>query len=264
MHARREVIMAIVGCCGVCASRKAAGQVPRTYQALRYQGFIACGSEPGYGGEFKPDPSLISNKSGVASIDAGFQGERNVLDYCFRFTGSDGVRDFGRPSFSFYDDMNSPLGAKAVRGGPAGCHIYFGLGLISAVMRDNPSEWEGIISGFLAHEWAHAFQYRSALDERLFLWETHADYLAGWYLGVKKARGGQFDPRPFFQALFSKGVTPSTANSYGLPQQRSDAAEAGMSFALSNTRQDRRPDVSLAAEAGYDFISAMRNKGQRH
>ena len=72
------------------------------------------------------------------------------------------------------------------------------------------------------------------------------------------------EPELFSKALFARGNTQGYFNKddYGSPQQRVDAMTEGLRFGLLNTRPNRRPSVSDAAEAGYDVVSRMRLQSQ--
>ena len=260
MLTRRSLMTVLVGCCSVCSGRNASSQRPRSYAGSGNPGLIACGSEPGSGDEFQPDPSLVRNSCGVSELDMNIGLERRTLDFFFGLTNLMDDRDYGRPSFFFYEDGQKRIGARALRGGNNSCSIYLGLRLIRDEMEQNSRNWQSVVIGTLAHEWAHAFQYRSQLDEKRFVWETHADYLAGWYLGAKQATGSlRLEPGVFSRALFARGSNLGrfSEDAYGQPQQRADAMEAGLHFGLTNTRPSMRPNVSDAAEAGYDTVSAI-------
>jgi hypothetical protein len=179
--------------------------------------------------------------------------ERIALDYYFELTDI-------RPEFHFYDDSSKRIGARALRVSGDQAHIFLGLSLVYDEKRQNVRGWESAIIGTLAHEWAHAFQYYKNLDEKLFVWETHADYLSGWYVGAKLSGGLiQLDPQVFASALFLKGSTLGyfNENAYGSPQQRVDAMRMGLKFGFENTRQNGRPNIIAAAERGYTEVKQL-------
>jgi hypothetical protein len=161
----------------------------------------------------------------------------------------------------FYDDSQiEPISARAIRASGKDAAIYIGNQLISAEIKGNPDGWPTAIIGILAHEWGHAYQYLDDLDEKFFIWETHADYLAGWYLGVRYARGAQnIDVDAFASSLFKRGSRYFSENAYGLPEQRVNAMRSGFAWAIQ-TRGRMKPDD--AARRGYnELLQILKSKG---
>jgi predicted metalloprotease len=63
--------------------------------------------------------------------------------------------------------------------------------------------------------------------------ELHADFMAGFYFGVRAA-SKDLDVKPFAKSLFSKGDWAfNEPNHHGTPQEREDAMYAG--FDLGKT-----------------------------
>jgi hypothetical protein len=132
--------------------------------------------------------------------------------------------------------------------------------LIHDEMQENPGIWQTAIIGTLAHEWAHNLQYNTDLDERLFLWETHADYMAGWYIGSKVALGVMdIKPEAFARSLFLRGSARGvfSDNDYGSPEDRVRAMYAGFSWGFADTSLRGLPNVISAANQGYREISSL-------
>jgi hypothetical protein len=258
MLGRRPMLALSCACCTLSSVGSSLGQIPRSYVKRGNEGLIVCGSQPGSSGDFQPDLTLIRDKSGIIDLDNNINIETQTLDSFFGFSQS------GGPEFAFYQDDREPIAARAVRGYYSACKIYLGLKLVTNEVRENPSRWRSVIIGILAHEWAHALQYRSYLDERLFMWETHADYMAGWYLGARQAMGTQsLDVDAFSNALFAHGSRPFNEDSYGLPEQRAAAVKAGYLFGIANIQNDRLPDVAEAAAAGYLAVGEMLRQQRR-
>ncbi|WP_394009466.1 hypothetical protein [Xanthobacter versatilis] len=259
MLTRREIFRLFGVCCVCGLPGRTSAQTPRIYVPPSTHGIVVCGNEPGSSATFSPDQRLIRSDSGIPELDRNIALERRTLDYIFGFVNATGTRNWGRPSFDFYDDRGRRIGARAVRKDNDEATIYLGLSMIQDEVRANTMHWQVVIIGTLAHEWAHAYQYKSQLDERLFRWETHADFLAGWYIGIKQATGTQIDASVFSQALFERGsrLGRFSEDAYGLPQQRVNAMEAGRRFGYAQFRRDGRPDASAAAATGYEVVSRI-------
>ena len=138
------------------------------------------------------------------------------------------------PPFAFYDDPKH-INAKAIV--PTALHpeggVIFERQLFAQLLQSDPS---GVaILGVLAHEYGHMAMYqRAELYHQLQNFPTvmrielHADYLAGYYLGVRKREVPSV-------SLFKAGaVTWNVGDSgfndpahHGGPVDRTRAAEAG-------------------------------------
>lgn len=158
------------------------------------------------------------------------------------------------PSFEFIDDEGAGE-ALTLRnsGGTQGSLVQLGTSLISQIRLTDVSAWRIAVLGIVAHEWAHAFQYASSFRERTYLWETHADYMAGWYLGKRiDSRGNRPDPAPFAEFLYRKGNLTGffDKDHYGSPSQRKDAMLGGFHWSLNNVNKN----VWDAANEGYAYI----------
>jgi hypothetical protein len=136
--------------------------------------------------------------------------------------------------------------------------VVLGLNSLSQVQGTKEFAHE-IMVGCLAHEFAHAIQYKSQCIVNLragergdpyrsgpcmsnlklpkidspFMIELHADFLAGWVLGHEKLLTTK-DFQGFTRFLFSLGDTFfGTAYHHGTPRQRLNAMAAGWTFGSS-------------------------------
>jgi len=88
---------------------------------------------------------------------------------------------------------------------------------------------------FIAHEFGHIFQYQSKFYDLLTqsqttdrLLELHADYLAGYYLGLKRLRSGEMDIKAFLDSLYLSGDTDfNSPDHHGTPMEREQVMLAG-------------------------------------
>lgn len=238
-----------------CLIDRSRGQVVPRGTIPNRSRIVACGIAPGpTAGGFVVDENRLRAKSRVSDyLDDHIGIEQEALNNSFALTGY-------LPKFSFYEDQEQPIGARALRGDGDRTQILFGLSLIREEVAQYPGlSWASAIVGTLAHEWAHAFQYGHGMDEKRFLWETHADYLSGWYLGMKTAALGVpfIDVGVYADSLRRKGSRFFDVNDYGLPQQRANAMEAGYKFAFDQVKKLGTTYVFSASDNGYEYVAKM-------
>jgi len=188
--------------------------------------------------------------SGVAEVDQHLPAERALLDKLFRVS----------PGFAFFDDGGIPQ-ARTRWLGDDQTEVLLGQALVRGEIERQPMGWQTALIGILAHEWAHAFQYTTRLQERTFMWETHADFLAGWYLGNKVAMGvARLAPAAFADSLYRRGSGRGffDPDDYGRAEVRVAAMEAGFRHARRWFRPQALPDLHDAVDAGYALVSQLR------
>jgi hypothetical protein len=162
------------------------------------------------------------------------------------------------PGFAFFDDSASP-NALAVPdtllgNGPGtvlmGMHLF---GQLMARVRDG-----GItVIAVCAHEFGHIHQMQygyhsrlAALDSTKRPIELHADFLAGYYLALRKEQHRELDLSAVGGVLHGLGDTNFDAREHhGTPQERVGALAAGFKFGMEG-----RHDIAQAAQAGFQLI----------
>lgn len=226
----------IVSACPICNA--SAQAVPRAAPPSQ-----AAGQPKGCGinGKYLPQPEAFLTSSGDAELDQYIGSERSFLNRLF----------IVKPDLNFYDDGGSNYAVTQPRRWQA--QILIGTSLVRQEKRLNSrSQWQIAMIGILAHEWAHAYQYRSSMIEKTYMWETHADYLAGWYLAVRRALSRvAVDPAPFARSLYAKPSNNTgyhNPDDYGPPATRVRAMLAGFEFGADNS------DVDAAASEGFRLI----------
>lgn len=161
------------------------------------------------------------------------------------------------PSFAFYSEIGSPnayASAESQVPGTSGA-VVFGKTLFRKLLANND---QGIsVIAIAAHEFGHIIQYNKGIqgvlrggERTVRKIELHADYLSGWYLGLRKME----DPNI---SLYSSGKTfneigdfqYNNPDHHGTPKERVDAAEAGFSLAQQGVR-----DISSAVRAGQKYV----------
>lgn len=207
-----------------------------------------------------PQPSICGDKLGAAvapdvtplhssgdqRFDRFLPAEIAALNAAFRV----------RPRFVIFDDQGGAL-AVTRREKPQ-VTVYFGKSLVSDEKARDPDHWDSAIVGIMAHEWAHVFQLNSHLEERVFIWEEHADFMAGWYLGTKVAAGMQaIDAEAFARSLLAKGSKRGfwSPDDYGSPEQRSEISLRGYRYGTASFEAGQPPDPIAAAGVGYDYLT---------
>ena len=147
------------------------------------------------------------------------------------------------PGFGFYDDSDG-LNAFALdetliphtKG-----TVIFGQQLLTEELASR--DWGGLaIAGIIAHEFGHIYQYQSQFFDLLTqgqdtdrLLELHADYLAGYYLGLKRLRSGEIDIKAFLDSLYLKGDTDfNSPDHHGTPTEREQVMLEGYKMGLTN------------------------------
>lgn len=170
----------------------------------------------------------------------------NRLSQTFRIT----------PPFDFYNDAGAP-NAKAYRptsSFPQG-KVVFGLGLYERLMQQDASG--ASVLAVLAHEFGHIAFFLSSDEARVMSGrrtvkrsELHADFLAGYYLGLRKRDTPQVSLRKAGILIWSLGDDQyDDRNHHGTRDERNLAAEAGFVVGFK-----QNADFSQAFSAATDYI----------
>ena len=115
------------------------------------------------------------------------------------------------------------------------------------------------VTGIMAHEFGHILQFRSRLYELLTngqptqrLAELHADYMAGYYLGVRQL-SGPMDIQAFLDSIYINGDTKfNTTRHHGTPSERRDTVLVGYKLGIYGKR-----DINEVAQHGVNLIRAI-------
>lgn len=165
------------------------------------------------------------------------------------------------PGFGFYDDSD---GANAfaiedtIIPGTKGT-VVFGKRLLSNELARH--SWGGLaVAGVMAHEFAHIYQYQTEFYQLLTqsqssakLLELHADYLAGYYLGLKRLRSGEIDVKPFLDSLYLGGDTNfNSPGHHGTPLERKHVMLEGYKIGLTGNAS-----VHKIAQLGATLVQSM-------
>jgi hypothetical protein len=245
MLTRREVALGgllTVGLIPMCAS----GAQSRTLGGcvISDQRFaIMVGSRP-VAFAFDIDNDPVQNGSGNKDFDRALAVTLSKLTDVF------GVL----PGFAFYDEGTESPNACACesrRLGRDDGSVAFSLGLLRELMQspDNP---ELAVASVCAHEFGHILQNKLGLRDRLIgrdrlitKLELHADYLAGYFAGIRKKERSDFPAAVFALTQYKHGDFSNHPEHHGTPDERAQAVVAGFEAAFR-----RRESLSVAIEEG--------------
>lgn len=187
--------------------------------------------------------------SGMRDVDRIVREEASRLERMFRM----------RPALTYFQEppsMGQNAFATTYRFFPQMPHgtVMLGINLLRNEVRSGGWSWETPIVGIMAHEWAHIYQQQTpSLSGRPVPWkELHADFLAGWYMGLRFREGWQGDSRSFSQSLFDKGdFGYFDPDHHGLPVQRTLIMTEGLFYASETGQQDVRSAAAEGARLIY-------------
>lgn len=250
MIARRRLLSSgFHGACLLCCSGDLLAQTFPPSAATSAKKIVvapACG----FGGE--DVQSLIqgpkTRRCGVRELDDIISDELDLMQRIFKV----------QPEFTFVDGTaGGGAHTGRINGGKSSL-IVVDIQLVHKEIKISPSFWKSAMIGILAHEFAHAFQYDSALEESR-VWETHADFLSGWYMGTKVSMGlSGLDVNTFADALFRRGSKTGffDERGYGPADARVRSMRAGLNAAKSDAEPGKLSNILLAAEAGYAYAAS--------
>jgi predicted metalloprotease len=122
----------------------------------------------------------------------------------------------------------------------------------------NHRGWGGItVAGIMAHEFAHIYQFSTQyrqrlreLDDTVKPVELHADFLAGYHLGLKRRSGASMDIGAWMDGAYLLGdENYELKEHHGTPKERQRAVREGY-----RTGVEGHQPASVAAEIGYNTI----------
>ncbi len=161
------------------------------------------------------------------------------------------------PGFAYYRDHNSPnaLATPEQLLDRTDGTVLFGLQMLQQLLR-RPEHPDASIVAVCAHEFGHIVGFKTGLIERLapnrsnpFRAEQHADYLAGYFSGLRRLDRNDYPAVVFAQTQESFGGP--TRGSHGTGAERAEAVVEGFKAAY-----ERRVSVSDAVQQGFQFAMA--------
>ncbi len=167
------------------------------------------------------------------------------------------------PGSAFYDDSRSPNAfatPESLLGMPNGT-IGFGVNLLRQLFanfsgRSTLSMGDHAATAIFAHEFGHIAQFVNAFPVSLGkIPELHADYMAGWYTGIRAVQLHGYQTLNFdemAQQMFNIGDFEFTSQQHhGMPSERVSSFLAGAGLAINNRGQ---VDANSAFRAGMNYL----------
>ena len=165
------------------------------------------------------------------------------------------------PGFAYYDDYDG-LNAYAtprVRLSNADGTVLFGQGLLQRLMAGKESP-EVAVAAVCAHEFAHILQFKTGLDRvvgagqlTVKRMELQADFLAGYFAGVRKLERPGFPAAVFAMTQYSFGDNMiNDPGHHGTAEERGQAISAGFEVAY---RQKRK--LSEAIQISTNYVQSL-------
>jgi hypothetical protein len=208
----------------------------------------------------------------VDQEDALLDSEQVWFSYDSVTTGS-GDRDFDRalaqtlqflsdrffvlPGFAFFDEPGSPnaFASHTKRMGRSDGDVLFGRKLFRQIMSHRERPEIGIVS-VCAHEFGHIAQYKYDIyprlvgsDQRVKRLELHADFLSGYFAGLRKRERPDFPAATFALTQFGFGDYTDNIQHHGTPEERAAAVVAGYKAGY-----DEQLKFGYALESGVQYV----------
>jgi hypothetical protein len=165
------------------------------------------------------------------------------------------------PAFAYYDDSKEPNAAATAKRwfSRADGTVIFGRTLLGIFLRDSEQP-DVAISMVVAHEFGHIAQHKYRLihpiltgQKTLKRLELHADFLAGYFAGVRKLARPSFPASVYATTVSRLGDSPSNAVDYhGTGQERAQAIVAGFQTSF---RDRRGPGEAL--QIGVNYVRTL-------
>lgn len=260
MQLDRRMVLAGIGGCLCCAGRAlpvAARDVqPKVAGLAQIKGcfvdsdnanlVLGANAKLGKRASMPPEVHAMVRSSGNADLDKAFDRALQRLAETFDVW----------PKVGFYDDDDAP-NAMAMRYAVGGTHefaVLFGRTYFKKLMEYDPS---GVtLLQTAAHEFAHVWVYQQGLFEKIRggqstvkRVELHADFLSGFYLGLRKRDNPGASLWAAGIRRWQSGDTEfRNVHHHGQPDERLAAAEAGFKLGFLDGKTAKE---AFAAASAY-------------
>lgn len=165
------------------------------------------------------------------------------------------------PGFAYYEDVEAQnaYATAVVKLKNADGTVLFGQNLLRTVLAGKESP-DVAVAAVCAHEFGHILQFKYGLDKvvsegqkTVKRVELQADYLAGYFAGVRKRERPSFPAAVFAMTQFNNGDQQVTHQGHhGTPDERAQAVGQGFeaSFSLNLT-------ISAALQASTRYVMSF-------
>lgn len=165
------------------------------------------------------------------------------------------------PGFAYFDETGPPnaYATPARWLSRADGSVVFGRNLLARLLKAREQPDVGI-AAVVAHEYGHIAQFKHNLKQTLLSGqstvkrlELHADFLAGYFAGVRKRSRPEFPAAVFATTQHSAGdFRTDRASHHGTPDERANAIVKGFEIAF----RDRR-SASEALQIGVRYAQTL-------
>jgi hypothetical protein len=160
------------------------------------------------------------------------------------------------PGFSYYDDFDQPnaLATPRRRMARADGTVLFGQRFLKRMLAW-PEQPDVVVTAVCAHEFGHILQFKRGIAailkaKRL---ELHADYLGGFYAGIRKLQKPDYPAAVFATSTYSVGdYNINSPAHHGTPDERAAAIVRGFEVA----HRERR-SLAEAIQVGINYVSRL-------
>jgi hypothetical protein len=165
------------------------------------------------------------------------------------------------PGFAWFDDSAAPNAFATSRRllSRNDGTVLFGRRLLDRCLkaREHP---DVVISAICAHEYGHIAQYKYGLTKRLAAGQTtvkrnelHADFLAGYFAGVRKLERPGFPAAVYATTQYSFGDhRTDNVKHHGRPEERASAIVRGFETSFRERRT-----AAEALQIGMQYVDAL-------
>lgn len=166
------------------------------------------------------------------------------------------------PGFAYYEDdeAQNAYATQAVRLANADGTVLFGTNLLKKLLsgKDNP---DVAVAAVCAHEFGHVVQFKLGLDKKVGAdqptvkrVELQADYLAGYYAGLRRRSNPNYPSAVFALTQFNHGDNRTTFEGHhGTPEERGQSVAKGFEASYQ-----RRLPVAAAIEESTRYVMAIK------
>jgi hypothetical protein len=183
------------------------------------------------------------------------------FDYALAQTLSGLTDTFGvLPGFAYYDDraFENAYATTARQLGKADGTVLFGRRFLNTLM-SQPADSEVAVAAICAHEFGHIAQFKYNMIDKLVAGtrtvkraELHADFLAGYYAGVRKRQKPDYPVDVFAAGLSNLKPMQTATPGHGSPGERASAIALGFQTSYRDHRS-----LAEAMRIGMDHVRRL-------
>lgn len=166
-----------------------------------------------------------------------------------------------RPAYGYYDDFEGPnaVATSVRRIQNTDGTVLFGRRLFLQLI-GLPEHPDVGVAAVCAHEYAHILQFRLGLTNQLEAGqksvkrtELHADFLAGYFAGIRRQDRPEFPAAVFAVRAFALGDNEfNSPDHHGTANERAAAVVRGFEVSFRERR-----NLNDAIQIGVNFVSTM-------